>query len=205
MPVYGAAPPLPVVPLALMVLAIIIGGVLFFMSMDDKKDSGITPQQAATGLVLHMDGLDITEDAFRREIATGIQKGRVPCDKLAGQQPDNIAAGLRLGALKMEVPSASGVAPKNGQKADDASLLVAAQVVVDSCPKGAAPAPAQQQQLNPPPGGNQPVPGGNQPAPAVTQVPAPGNQPALTGTQAPAPGGTPRPATPAAPVTTPRP
>lgn len=204
-PIYGA-PPLPVIPLALMLLAIVVGGALFYLSMEDKEKTGITPQQAASSLVLHLDGVDITEDAFRREIGTGITKGRVPCDKLAGQPADNIAAGLRLGALKMEVPNTSGVAAKSGQKADDASLLVAAKVVLDACPKGAVP---QQQQppANPPggqqqpPGGSQPAPGGQQPAPTATRAPAPGGQPpAPAGTQPPAPAGTPRPTTPAAPA-----
>src|SRR5207237_448167 len=118
MPVYGA-PPLPVVPLALMVLAIVVGAALFYMSQSDKTETGITAQQAASSLVLHLDGVDITEAAFRREIDTGIKKGRVPCDRLAGQPADNIAAGFRLGVNKMEVPNASGVAQKTGQKADD--------------------------------------------------------------------------------------
>jgi len=191
MPVYGA-PPLPVVPLALIVLAIVVGAALFYMSQSDKKETGITAQQAASSLVLHLDGVDITEAAFRREIGTGISKGRVPCDRLAGQPPDNIAAGFRLGVNKMEIPSASGVAQKAGQKADDASLLVAAQVVLDSCPKGAAPAPAQQQQTNPP-GGQQVPPAGNQPAPSGTQAAPAGGQQVPVGTQVPAAGVTPRP------------
>jgi hypothetical protein len=201
MPVYGAAPPLPVVPLALMVLAIVVGAALFYMSQSDKKESGITAQQAASSLVLHLDGLDITEAAFRREISTGIAKGRVPCDRLAGQPADNLAAAFRLGVNKMEIPSASGVAQKSGQKADDASLLVAAQVVLDACPKGAAP-----QQTNPqggqqvPPAGNTVQPGGNQPVPAGTQAAPPaGGQQIPGGTQVPAAGVTPRPI----PVTSP--
>jgi hypothetical protein len=204
MSVYGA-PPLPVVPLALMVLAIVVGAALFYMSRDDKKDSGgISPQQASTNVILHLEGVDITETAFRREIATGISKGNIPCAAFSGQSADNLAAGLRLGALKMTVPNQSGVASKNGQKADDASLMLAAQIVLDACPKGAA--PAQNQPQNPPaqPGGNQPAPGGNQPAPAGTQTAPPpgGNQPAPAGTPrpatSPAPGG-------AAPASTPRP
>jgi hypothetical protein len=200
MPVYGAAPPMPVVPMALMVLAIVVGGALFYLSQSDKAESGITPQQAANNLILHMDGLDITETAFRRDIATGVAKGRVQCDRITGQPADNIAAGLRLGVLKMEVPNASGIVAKKDQKADDASLLIAAQIVLDACPKGAAPAPAQQQPQTNPPGG-QPIPSGTQAAPP------PGGQPIPTGTQAPPPaGGTPRPASPGAgPIPTPRP
>jgi hypothetical protein len=211
MPVYGA-PPLPIVPLALMVVAIAIGAALFVMSQDKKESGGISAQQASTNLVLHMDGLDITETTFRQQTAQGIKKGNIACDRLAGQAPENIAAGLKLGVLKMTVPTQSGVAAKKDQKADDASLLVAAQIVLDTCPKGAAPAPGQP--VNPPPGGNQPAPvgspapapGGNPPGPVGSPAPAPGgNQPAPVGS--PAPAGTPRPNTPAPgpPAATPRP
>jgi len=210
MPVYGAAPPMPVVPLALMVLAIVIGAALFLMSRDSKDSGGISSQQAASGLILHMDGLDITENVFRQQTAVGIQKGNIACDRLAGQPADNIAAGLRLGVLKMTVPNQSGVAVKKDQKADDASLLVAAKIVLDTCPKGAAPAPSQQQ-TNPPPGGGQPVPAGTQapggqPVPTGTQAPPPGGgQPVPAGTQAPATNVTPRPVPQTTPAPAPRP
>ena len=180
------------------------------MSRDSKDSGGISTQQAASGLVLHMDGLDITENVFREQTAVGIKKGNIACDRLAGQPADNIAAGLRLGVLKMTVPSQSGVAPKKDQKADDASLLVAAQIVLDSCPKGVAPAPSQQQ-TNPPPGGGQPVPGGQQvpggqPVPTGTQAAPPaGGQQVPTGTQVPAAGVTPRPIPQTSPAATPRP
>jgi hypothetical protein len=213
-PVYGAAPPLPLIPLALMVLAIVVGGVLFYMSQEDKKDSGgITPQQASSALILHLDGLDMTEDAFRREISKGIANGRIPCNVLAPQPADNIAAGLRLGALRMEVPNTSGVASKKDQKADDASLILAATIVKDTCPRADVPAPSQpapgSQPGQPVPGAASPTaPGGQpgQPVPGAGSPTAPGG--------APQPGGTPRPATPPAapapgggapPAATPRP
>jgi hypothetical protein len=211
MPVYGVAPPLPVVPLALMVLAIVVGAVLFYMSQDTKDSGGISAQQAASSLVLHMDGLDVTENVFRQQTAQGIKKGNMACDRLAIQPADNIAAGLKLGVLKMTIPNQSGVALKKGQKADDASLLVAAQIVLESCPKGAAPVPGQQQ-TNPPPG--QPVPTGTQAAPApggqpvptgTQAAPPPGGQQVPTGTQVPAAGVTPRPVPQTTPAAAPRP
>jgi hypothetical protein len=201
MPVYGA-PPLPVIPLALMALAIVVGAALFYMSQEDKKSSGgISPQQASAGAVLHLEGVDITEAAFRREIGTGISKGNIPCAAFAGQTADNLAAGLKLGGLKMTVPTGeSGVAVKSGQQADDASLKLAAQIVLDSCPKGAAPAQQQQQPpAQPPPGQTQPgqpqpgQPGGAPPpagTPSAPAVPPGGQQP---------PAATPRPGTPAPP------
>jgi len=204
---------MPVVPLALMVLAIVIGAALFYMSQDKKDSGGISTQQAASGLILHMDGLDVTENVFRQQTAQGIKKGNIACDRLASQPADNIAAGLRLGVLKMTIPTQSGVAAKKDQKADDASLLVAAQIVIESCPKGAAPAPGQQQ-TNPPPGGGQPVPGGTQapaapggqPVPTGTQAAPPaGGQQVPTGTQVPAANVTPRPVPQTSPAATPRP
>ena len=187
------APPQP--PLAMIgvfIVAILAGLLLFYLSRSGGDDNagGLSQQQATSGPLLKLEGMDITEAAFLRDARTGIANNRIPCGVISPQPPEALVEGFKTGRLRIDIPQGKpGIVPRPGQRAEDASLLRMANLVRQAC--GATPLPGVAPGTPAAAASPQGVPGGA-PPPLATQ--APGQSPAGPGSPGvPAPSPTARP------------